>query len=867
MAQHHSSGVLSARRLFAAAFGVLANALCMSNAHADELENLQRRTSDVGAGGDRPPPPTEAEASVAPSVVRATPARDFELMAPLMDDGRPVGMVRTRVSPDNAVSVRLEDVTKVAGRILDPTALARLSAQSGGDGWVSMDEAKAAGFELGFDPGLVEVSLEIPTDARGVRRFSVFPSIDDLDRAYEDPALFGIALNYRAALDYVHTSTNDRTGFRGLVSDIDIAGALGDVAFEVDAFLDTDSDRMLRRDRSRLIYDQSEQMLRWTAGDLALSSVGFQARPGIGGVSVSKLLQTFEPSRLTRSRGQQAFSLQRPSDVDIKINGRTVRRVRLLPGNYDARDFPFSSGANQVEIVIEDATGYRETLRFDQFVDRSLLAPGLSEYEAAVGVTTEFTADGADYQTDNPAFTGFIRRGMTDRLTAGANLQVDSHAVQGGIEGVYAAGGLGLLASDVGVSHSESGGSGYAARVDYQWAGVTTFNRFFGVSAETVSRRFGGIGGGDFENPFSLQLAARYGQRLSRSTSFSAQARYTRSRTSEGDSFGAGTSFAWAISDRMQLGVDVLYDRQGGKDEVGAFFTLSRRIGDTQDVRASYDTRSQRAQLGYSRTEGSGIGAWSAAASVDRIPNQTTDGASYAFSGQGSYVTARADVGAAHTVSYDAESGEIAQQRSSVRMAGAAAFSDGRFAIGRPLGDSFAILTRHETLKDSQIRVGAVEEGQELARSGLFGPALVDAGTPYNPNVIVYDVTNPPEGYDLGRASFDVKPRLHASYHLMVGSDYNMTIIGDLIGPDGKPLALQTGEVVSLDDAKAPRIEIFTNREGRFGASGIGPGRWRILILTGDRPAYDLIVRRQETNIIRVGALSPVQLVPNGSVP
>ena len=55
------------------------------------------------------------------------------------------------------------------------------------------------------------------------------------------------------------------------------------------------------------------------------------------------------------------------------------------------------------------------------------------------------------------------------------------------------------------------------------------------------------------------------------------------------------------------------------------------------------------------------------------------------------------------------------------------------------------------------------------------------------------------------------------------------------------------------------RVEIFTNRQGAFGASGLKAGRWRVE-LPGEPPlTYDLIVPESPDGIVRTGDLRPVQ--------
>jgi outer membrane usher protein len=62
----------------------------------------------------------------------------------------------------------------------------------------------------------------------------------------------------------------------------------------------------------------------------------------------------------------------------------------------------------------------------------------------------------------------------------------------------------------------------------------------------------------------------------------------------------------------------------------------------------------------------------------------------------------------------------------------------------------------------------------------------------------------------------------------MVGSEFNVTIIGTLLDERGEPVRLLSGVARRVGDEKSPAVPIFTNRSGRLGASGLAPGRWEI---------------------------------------
>lgn len=73
----------------------------------------------------------------------------------------------------------------------------------------------------------------------------------------------------------------------------------------------------------------------------------------------------------------------------------------------------------------------------------------------------------------------------------------------------------------------------------------------------------------------------------------------------------------------------------------------------------------------------------------------------------------------------------------------------------------------------------------------------------------------------------------------------------------GTPLALLAGKAIDLDHPKHPSITIFTSRDGRFGAQGLRPGRWRIEMPTEVPTHYYFTVTNSPDGTVRIGDLRP----------
>jgi outer membrane usher protein len=199
-------------------------------------------------------------------------------------------------------------------------------------------------------------------------------------------------------------------------------------------------------------------------------------------------------------------------------------------------------------------------------------------------------------------------------------------------------------------------------------------------------------------------------------------------------------------------------------------------------------------------------------------------------------------------------------QRTSVTAATALAFADGRFALGHPISSGFAIVDTHKTLPDSDISIGS--SNATHAVSGLFGPALISDLSPYGPTSITYDVSNLPTGYDLGNGAFDLYPSYKSGYRLTVGSDHTVAAVGWLTDSEGKSITLLTGTAYEEKKPDGRKVSVFTNRNGKFSAQGLCPGRWILDMATTPSTRFVLDIPEDTVGIVKLGTLKPVEGTP-----
>lgn len=802
-----------------------------------------------------PIPPRPQATPPAPPANPVTPrggSRRAEIMVPLKERDFYLGDVLAMVDTTGGVDLPRDRVATLLAPLVSPTAQQRLNALPER---ITIVDLQSLGLEARFDPNLLEIVVVVPADDKQRRAVEIFDR-DRFDRGqFERPTRFSGWLTWRSSLDYVHKGSDEglASPFVSFNSGLRFPGGW---VLDNEATLDTDPDapRNFTRQVTRFSFDEPEKARRWEIGDLAPVVRGFQASPDMAGFSLLKSYQDLQPSRNIRPRGQGAFTLRDAGVVDVFVNGRLVRRLELDSGNYDVSDFPFTVGRNDVEFVVEDRTGRRELLRLDRYYDQSLLEPGLSEYQLAVGVAAPLRDGEPRYDTDSPIVTGYYRRGLTETLTLGANLQVDKDGGMVGGEGLWASP-FGLIGAGAAVSAGDDR-NGWAVQADYSLETnreVKEGRYSLGAYFEARSRKFAAtsdFGGG--ENTVAAEAGLYYTRDLNEKTALNLDLGYLWARGEE-DNRGRGrVGLSRRLTNATSISIDVEYDqgRANDRSEVGAFFTLNHRFGINSYARVTQDTAEERTRLSYQQSPARPNDGWSLSADLDRSDGET------AFNGTAYRSWNRIETSLTHLATYDEKGSEITQQRTALRMAGSIAFAGGRLAVGRPIYDGFAIVKAHETLKGSTLRVDPGKEG-ELARSDLLGAALITDLSAYSRRTVTIGVDRLPTGYDIGKGSFDLLPPNRAGYVLVVGSAYSVTVIGALLDVDGKPVALALAKAYHLSEPTREPVTLFTNRTGRFAAQGLKAGAWRIEAGEGGRLVYDLKIGEGETLVRMTEPLRP----------
>ncbi|MFT3809659.1 MAG: fimbria/pilus outer membrane usher protein [Micropepsaceae bacterium] len=794
-----------------------------------------------------------AEAVTTAPAQRLNPTnRALNLDVEVRDISGPIGIVAIEIAPDDSISMDVNRLLDVVGPLLDSDRQRALRSAADGNGRISLQAVNDAGIGLSFDSQAYALNLELGLDERKAIDIGAPARMGVDGSQFAPPAPFSTYLNYNFSLDLVHRSLSDDDGLQAPRIALFSATNIYGFVLENELLYDEDNRYAFSRQATRLVYDLPEEAIRISVGDNVTADRAYMRQEDILGVTVSRSFTTLQPSRNIRPRGSSSFTLERESQIQVLVNGFPTRSLRLPAGSYNLSDFAFTQGSNDVQIVAEDGTGRRELANFSYFFDTQLLDPGLFEFSVSYGVYSDLDLGERIYDEDRYFASGFFRIGVFDFLTAGAYAAHDDTGLLIGGEALLTTP-FGMFGIDGAHSDVDGFGTGWTGRVSYQ--GVFTLRQpadlTFLASTEYQSERFAELGAFQAIERSEFTHSASVSLNVNQMLSIFAGGQYRTYRDGTDDTWGANVGFTWRFTDDMLLRTGFTAEQdEFGDIEYGVGIRLTARFGTDQFASASYESVQEIGQLSYSRSSGALTDAWTADASLTVTPDDA------GFDGSLGYVSNRGFVGIRHASSYSLNGSTITDSRTSLRAEGAIAWAGGPVAFGRRVGNSFAIVSRHESLGDAEVLIEPTRNGDYVAKANSLGPALVSDLSGYNSRTVTIAVPDAPAGYDLGEGNFDLAPTSRSGFDLTVGSDFNISVIGTLTDDRGQAIALEPGVATYLDDPNAKPVDFFTNREGRFAVNGLKAGRWLLTIGSGQaKQSATITVPESGSGLVRLGTM------------
>lgn len=802
-----------------------------------------RRSSNANIVlADASPAAASARSVSAARVASIQESPAARLSIPITLDQRQYPAVLAEITTRELLGVSPRGLAQSLSDVLDESVAARVS-EMGTDLRPPADLAPY-GIRARLNASLLTVEVELEPRARSTTDVSVSDLTGDLRGPVVLPERFAFGLTGALTGRSPMGGAGDTTG-NVLVNGFANLGGLEGFNLDFGAWYDIGPDRF-RRDRIVLFRDDRQRLVRYSAGDqtpILPRQAGVFDTLGFG---VERNYQALQPRRNVRPAGRRSFVLERPSTVEVYVNGALANRFEAPAGALNLDDIPLASMANDVAIVVEDSLGRRELDSFSLAADITLLAPGLTEFSFSGGLLRDAFADRQYNYTSDLAAGGAVQRGLTDSLTLGGHALVSPDLANAGVSAAFSIL-RGVALVEAAGSNSSLNGAGYSLAMGYR--GGPYFGAARGdlltLRADYFSEDFATFS--DMLNLSRLQwdAGANYNFNITERTSVSVGGSYVkRYGFSDPDAnlfIGVGRRF-----NQVNVSITGRYARRSfGDDEAGVFISLSRAFGGRRFASASYDSINETARVEFRQTRGLDLPEIDYRIGASRRPGATEANAAFGYANSRFASEVRVDS------TIEGSGGDFLGGR----LQSGIAFVDGRAAVGRDPGRGFYMFSGHPTLDDARIDVRTGALGRTRGRSDRFGPAVVSVLQPYRDEELQVFTENAPIGYNLGEGRYTVLPGARTGTSIVIGDDAYRTAVASLLR-HGEPIGLSYGVVVNLDTGE--ESVFFTNRAGRAAFNNLAPGRYRATI-TGVEESFSFTIARDDDAFVNLGVITVEQ--------
>lgn len=786
-------------------------------------------------------PSTATAPAISAKVAKTTGnpyGRPIDLTVDVNFYNRDLGEVTVHMAPDGSTTFDGSEMAALLKPLLNDAGQVKVDAALAGQKLITPDALKVIGIDAAFDRANVAISIT-SIDPKLRKPQSIYSASNNQAELATNASPAGFSFFLDTSVSESREWGGPLPGFRDPSVFLNSAIRAGPIVLEGEGQIadrDPDApDRQYQFDRNflRLVYDDPDDFLRSYVGDLTPEIRFQQNYVQMGGIGISRERRRFDQFRTAVLQGNHQLILERQSTVDVYRNGVLFQQLQLEPGSYDLSNLPLLSGSNDVRLAVKDASGFSQVINYQTYLDPIDLDPG--DWEGAFYVGKLSTRFGLSPKYDGElAVTGFYRKAFIDHPAVGFGLQASSSVQQVSAQTQVLIG-SGRLDATVGGSHGQLG-SGYLVGLVYDLL-LDQGERSTSVTLEGIlqSRHFTGLGSPLQDNTNELNASAVLTHTFNPTVSAEVGATYIHNRLPLKDSYRIYAEGYYRISRKwfVRGGVDFqrLSELATLKRQNGVGFNISIVFQPSIEDRAEarYDYHYDDAQLSYEHYPDSYVGSVGYGALLDHNESQTS------AEGFATYNGNRFDASLSQST-LGPGFGQVTQRQvTTARVSTAIAFADGAWALAPRIGDSFAILEPHQSLRGHSVVLGdLLTDSRYRSISGPLGGAVDSYLSSYVTQSINYDVENPPPGYDVGEGVFRVRPPYHSGYKLIVGSDAYVTATGTLLDSSGKPVALGSGQLIDLSRPQDKSMPFFTNSVGRFAATSLRPSnRYQVKLYSG----------------------------------
>ncbi|MEP7124647.1 MAG: fimbria/pilus outer membrane usher protein [Byssovorax sp.] len=374
----------------------------------------------------------------------------------------------------------------------------------------------------------------------------------------------------------------------------------------IQSSLTATSEGKVVRGLSSFTIDDRSTLRRWVVGEALVSSGALGSSVVAAGVTVSKSF-ALDPYLISAPTLGYTGSTATPAVVDVYVNGMLVKSQILPPGPFQVQNLQTPTGNGEVRYVLRDVFGRQQTTASPYYLAARSLAKGLSEYTTSLGAR-RLDLGAQSFSYGQLGLLAYQRRGLTDRLTAGARVEAAAGLVSGGASATVTLP-VGQIDLELAASAARDG-SGAAALAAY-----TFVSRRFsgGVAIRSVSDSYSTLSLTPRDDRQRAQASAFTGVAAGRHLTLATQYALAIDRDA-GASFRVGLSSSAQISRRLSLSAGLgraFTAHHGASFDAFLGLSLSLDNGVTASVSARQDADGSReayAEISKSLTAENGVG-------------------------------------------------------------------------------------------------------------------------------------------------------------------------------------------------------------------------------------------------------------------
>lgn len=754
---------------------------------------------------------------------------------------KPLGMVQT-LPGSTAMDLKIDfdSFYQQLSRVVDSPHIDKFDKDAKGEKWILLRAFEHSPYKVFYDEGKLEIRILVPAEIRKTFASSIYQFNTEYDTQPLNPSLFSAFVNFKGSEDYQAGVSSATDGRQPVRAQMDSGINLGSWVVE-SAVNYTENQAGLdfapwTRGDVRLVKDYLGPTLRQTVGDLNYPVRGFQNFRSMGGISLSSQFG-IQPNRLNIPTGNYDIFLKRPSRVVVFINDQQRQVLNLPAGKHRLRDFPFTSGLNDLRLDITDDLGQSETVNLSYFSSNEMLKPGVNQVNYAVGVPSTQNGFNKDYNTSLLTESFYHRIGISDGFTFGVNGQVDHTQYVVGMETMFSTP-IGFLKLEPAASVLE-GQPSYAIRGRYlytDYEGPSRTQRTYGLGVEMRMPNFTVFGMTPSPNVTAYDILLTHGRAFSVSTSVNLSLSYQINRSfdpSIRNSYrvSLGLNHRWSPSINTTGTLENSTTSQGVVDTSVSFFLIWSFAKERQFVTANYNPKEDSFRATWNAMPSAPVGGTNAQVGIDSVSG--TRG----FDGRVQHMGLRGILSGNYRNEW-VQNTSTPRQYAGVQLGTALVFAGGHLGITRPVIDSFAIISPVKSASGQPIEINPQANGNNIAASDWLGPAILPEVPSYNYMPIIVGTQKFKLGTAIDQDHFNLLPTYKSGFSIEVGTDATVGISTVLVTPDFAPITLQPGKITCLSDSSMPPVTVFTGRRGQIRAQGFKPGKYELKLFEGNWAPY-----------------------------